>query len=238
MPAALPGYHLRRAGNLATHPADRGDQLGHGVLGGHRVIEHRRVQRPPCLPLQHPGLGDHRPHRVEDPVRALRCGKATPPVGQRGGVKPGVIQRQAAGDLPPDIAAHRLHRFPVGQIVQRLQHQHRRGHLTRQARPARRTREQIGEQLRREHLAAMLGQKREHAARRHQMPHQRRSVHQIRIDLASALHPAILAAKAPLDREDSPVIQGSPSEASPLTAEVGGWASGLGAGSLWRWLAR
>jgi hypothetical protein len=30
--------HLRCAGHLADHPADSGDQLGDGVLGGHRIV--------------------------------------------------------------------------------------------------------------------------------------------------------------------------------------------------------
>ena len=47
--------HLGRAGHLAAHPADRADQLGHRVLGGDRVIEHRGVQRPAGLTRQRPG---------------------------------------------------------------------------------------------------------------------------------------------------------------------------------------
>jgi hypothetical protein len=48
------GDHLRGAGHLPAHPADRGDQLGDGVLGDHGVIQHYRVQRTPTFPLTTP----------------------------------------------------------------------------------------------------------------------------------------------------------------------------------------
>jgi hypothetical protein len=41
--------HRPSLGNQATDPAHRGDQLGHCVLGGDRVVKDRRVQRPPRL---------------------------------------------------------------------------------------------------------------------------------------------------------------------------------------------
>ena len=91
-------------------------------------------------------------------------------------MKPLMIQGQPARDLPPQVAAHRRDRVPVGQVMQGLQHQHRRRDLTRQARPPRRSREQVREQLRPEHLTPVPRQEREHAARRNQMPHQRRRI--------------------------------------------------------------
>ena len=56
--SALRGHHLAGAGDLAADPADRGDQLGHGVLAGDRVIEDRGVQRPPRLAGQRTGRRD------------------------------------------------------------------------------------------------------------------------------------------------------------------------------------
>ena len=87
MGPALLGDHLGGAGHVAGDPADRGDQLGDGVLGGHRVIQHRGIQRPAGPAGQHPGLGHHRFDRVEDPVRAITTGQSTPPIGQRGRVE-------------------------------------------------------------------------------------------------------------------------------------------------------
>ena len=46
-------------GDLAGDPAYRSDQLGHGVLTGHRGVQHGRVQRPAGLSGHRPGLGDH-----------------------------------------------------------------------------------------------------------------------------------------------------------------------------------
>ena len=163
-------------GDLTADPADRRDQLRHRVLGSHRVIEHHRIQRPHRLATQHPGRSDHRPHRLKDPVRAIGGRQPPPPVRQRRRMEPLMIQRQPARDLPPQVAAHRRDRVPIRQIMKRLQHQHRRRDLTRQARPARHAREQVREQLRREHLTTVPGQKGENAAVGDQMPHQRRRV--------------------------------------------------------------
>ena len=72
----MPGAHrrdlLRRAGHLPRHPPDRRDQLGDGVLGGHRIGQDRGVHRPAPPALQDPGLLDHLPDRVVDPVRPRR----------------------------------------------------------------------------------------------------------------------------------------------------------------------
>ena len=60
MAGAALGDHLGCAGHLPAYPPDRPDQLGHRVLGGHRVIKHRGVQRAARFTRQHPGLGHHR----------------------------------------------------------------------------------------------------------------------------------------------------------------------------------
>ena len=62
---AAPGYH-------PPDPADRQNQLGDGVLGGHRVSQNRGIHRPPTPTSHHPGLCDHRAYRVVDPLRPLR----------------------------------------------------------------------------------------------------------------------------------------------------------------------
>ncbi len=172
MSGAAGGDHLRRARHLPTDPADRRDQLGDRVLGSHRVIKHRGVQRPPGPAPQRPGGGDDLPDRVEDPVRPARGGQPTAPVRQRRRVEALIGQRQPAGHLPPQITPQRLDRLPVRQPVQGLQHDHRSGHIRRHTRPTGRRAEQVREHHIREQLPAMLGQEREHAANRHQMPHQ------------------------------------------------------------------
>lgn len=42
----IPHHCVLAADNDHSNPADRGDQLGDGVLGGDGVVEDRRVQRP------------------------------------------------------------------------------------------------------------------------------------------------------------------------------------------------
>ena len=92
------GRHLDLAGrgNRGTNPADHRHQLGHRVLGGHRIIEQCRVQRPTGFALQHSGLRDHLADRVEDPLRPVRVPELVAPQRQHRGMEPLVTQRQPA----------------------------------------------------------------------------------------------------------------------------------------------
>ena len=74
---------VRCAGHLARHAPDRGDDLGDGVPGGDRVVEHRGVQRPAHPAFEHAGLGHHGPDRGEDPLRVARAGQTPAEVGQQ-----------------------------------------------------------------------------------------------------------------------------------------------------------
>ena len=56
------------SGDDPSHPADRRDQLGDGVLGGHGVVEERRVEGSAGLALEDPGGVDDGADRVEDPL--------------------------------------------------------------------------------------------------------------------------------------------------------------------------
>ena len=204
MGPALLGDHRVRAGHLAGHPPDRGDQLGDRVLGGHRVVEDRGIQRAAGLPGQHPGLGDHLLDRIEDPVRPIRAGQPAPPVGQRGRVKPRRGHRQPARRLPPQVERHRLDRLGIRQAVQGLQHQHRGHHLGRHRRPPTRL-EQIPEQLLREHRPTMSGQEREHPTHRQQMPGHRLHIQDLALRISPSLHPPILpASRDQLGSDTSP----------------------------------
>ena len=76
----------RRSASAATgtsrrSPADRGDQLGHGVLGGHRVVEDRGIRQGAALfSGQRTTLRDDGFDRLEDP--SGRCwGDPRPPTG-------------------------------------------------------------------------------------------------------------------------------------------------------------
>jgi hypothetical protein len=186
-----------RAGHLPPDPADRGDQLGDGVLGGDRIGQDRGVHRPPPPTSKHPGLLHHPPDRLVDPLRPRGAGQPLPPVGQRGRMKPPIVQGHPSGDLPAQITAGRLGSLGslgIRQVIQALQGQNggrdRRGQ--RRAAPTRG--EQVRELLVGEHLAAMGRQKPEHAPLRHQMPHQRLSIEQLPVGALHPLHAEILLA--------------------------------------------
>ena len=75
------GRHLHGGGlgHQPAHPTDGCHQLGHGVLGRHRVVEQCRVQRPAPAPRQHAGGADHLRHRLADalgPRAAIHAGVA------------------------------------------------------------------------------------------------------------------------------------------------------------------
>ena len=206
VPGAPGRDHLARPGNLPGHPPDRRDQLGNGVLGGHRVIKDRGIHRPAPPPGQHPGRLDHLPDRVVDPMRALGLGDPPPPVHQARRVEPLIEQRQPARHLPPQITAHRLGALPIRQPVQRLQRQNRRHPGRRQRRTTNRG-EQIRVGLVGEHLTTVRGQEREHAARRDQVPDHLAGVPQLPIRPLHALHPKIIPAPGPGTLADTPPVQ-------------------------------
>ena len=89
-PSSLPGCAPPRSAPPPRappgHPADRRDQLGDRVLGGHRIGHDRRVHRP-AAPLQDPGLPDHLLDRV-GPVWPPGPGQPLTPVHQSGRVEP------------------------------------------------------------------------------------------------------------------------------------------------------
>ena len=117
MGSAVFGDYLAGTGHLAAHSPDRADQLGHGVLGGHCVIEHRGIQRPPRLPRERPSLSHHSLDRLKDPVGPIRGRQPPPPVGQRRGMKRPRAHRHPARRLPPKVKHDRIHRLAIGQAV-------------------------------------------------------------------------------------------------------------------------
>jgi hypothetical protein len=208
--AALLGDHRRRARHLPAHPADRRDQLRDRVLGRDRVLQDRGVHRPPPASGQDPGLGDHPPDRLVDPLRPGRAGQPPPPVDQRGRVEPACVQRHPGGDLPAQVTAGRLSGLGIRQVMQRLQAQDRRGHRRRQRRPPSACGEQVGEVRIGKQLPPVLGQEREHALCRHQVPDQRRRVQQPSVCSLSPLHARILSTDTQQPRHHR-VVQWPPS---------------------------
>ena len=114
--------------------ADRGPQLGHGVLGGHRVIQRSGVQHPgPALhgarfAGHHLGVLEQapRPRRGSQPVALADQHRRMKRL--RPGVDPG-------RRLPPQIDLEPIRRLPIRQALMRLQHHDRGQHPRRHRRP-------------------------------------------------------------------------------------------------------
>ncbi len=190
-------------GHHSANPTDRPDQLGDRVLGRDGIVEHRRVQRPARPALEHPGLGDHLPHRIEDPLRTLRAPQPRPPIRQHRRMKPLVRHRQARGGLPRQIPPQRLRRLSIRKTLQGLEHHHRCHHIGRHRRSAPPRRKQILKQRVREQLMATISQEREQRTLRHQMPTQTRRVQELGVRIARTLHTPSLK-NPPPNREHQP----------------------------------
>jgi hypothetical protein len=106
----------------------------------------------------------------------------------------GAAHRQADRGLPPQVEGDRVHCLPalltanvpksvtvnsVRQAMQRLQHDDRGDHVRRHAGATPPGGKQVRKHLVRKQPPAMLGQKREHAAGRQQVPGQRLDVAQL-----------------------------------------------------------
>ena len=101
-------------GDDPAHPADGGDQLGDGVLGGHGVVQESGVEGPAGLALQDAGGVDDRAHGVEDPLGVLGRPQSSPPVGEDRVVEALVVEGQPTGHLPANAVTQRPGRVAIG----------------------------------------------------------------------------------------------------------------------------
>src|SRR5271165_3612882 len=105
--------------------ADRGTDHRHGVLRRHGIVERRRVQHP--LATHHAGFLRHVEHGVEDPVRVLRPTQPRPHVHQHRVDERRVLDVQTTRRvLPAHVEREPIHRLPVGETLDPLQHHHHR----------------------------------------------------------------------------------------------------------------
>jgi len=186
--ASQPGHGHVGAGDLPPHAADLRDELRDGVLTGDGVLKDRRVQRPTLPPRQRPRLRDDLGHGFEDTVRPLARGEAAAPVDQHRRVKRRLRQREPARRFPAQIKGDRLRCFPVGEVVQRLQHHDRRDHISRRRRAAKLGREQVLERVVREQIVPVLGEERKHRPDREQMPRQHLNIVNLTLTIIMTLH--------------------------------------------------
>ena len=180
-------HQRRRPRRQAAHtPYLRADHRDR-VLGRHRVIQHRGVQRPPRPVRQRPALSSHLAHRVEDPLRTPTGAQPLTPQRQHARIEAPIVDAEPRRGLPAHIAAQPLGRLAVRAPLQRLQHHHHRDHRTRHRRPAPRP-EQIPEQPVTKQPQPVLGQEPIHRPLTHQSPAQPQRVQQLPIRSLNALH--------------------------------------------------
>jgi len=157
-------------------------------LAGDGVLEDRRVQRPTLPPRQRPRLRDDLGHGFEDTVRPLARGEAFAPINQHRRMKRRLRQREPARCFPAQIKGDRLRCFPVGEVVQRLQHNDRRDHISRRRRAAKLGREQVLERVVREQIVPVLGEERIHRPDREKVPRQHLNIVNLTLTIIMTLH--------------------------------------------------
>jgi hypothetical protein len=175
------------AGHVPADPPDCRDQLRHGVLACHRVIQDRRIQCPARLARQRPGGRHHVGDGLEDAVRAAAYGQPPAPIRQRRMMNGLVRDREATGRFPAKIKGHSLGRFPVRETVQCLQHQDGRDDIGRDRGPAPPGRKQVFKRRHREQTRPVLGKKSEDAARRQQVTGQRLHIQRLPLPIIKTL---------------------------------------------------
>ncbi len=196
---------LGRAGNGAPDTADRRDELGDRVLGGHGVVEEGRVERAARPAFQDTGGRHHVAHGVENAFGPLRGAQARPPIGEHAVVEALVVEGQPAGHLPADAVPQSRGRLTVREPLESLEHHDRSHHVGRDRGPATPRREEVGEHLVGEQLLAVVGQERLDRSFWHQLAAQSRSVEKLTVGIALPLHLPILD-DSPTNREHRSVL--------------------------------
>ena len=184
--------HVFGSGNEPANPADGGDQLGHGVLGGNGVVEQRRVEGSFGLAFQHPGGIDDRTHRVEDPFGVFGLAQPGAPIGQDREVEPLVVERQPAGHLPADSVSQRPSGITVGESFEGLENHDRGHHVGRDRRATTTGGEQVLEHRIGKQIVTVIGQERLDTSLGNQLTTKGCGVEQLRVGFAVSLHPPIL----------------------------------------------
>lgn len=135
-----------------------------------------------------------------------------PALSQRRGMKPRIGDRQPARQLPTQIGRDRLGRFAIRQPFERLQHQHRRNHISRLRWAAATRREQIRERVIGEQASAVLGEERVHRIVGHEVRHHRCGVQQLDVRIRASLHPPVSSTPPKIASLAPTIVQQSPAE--------------------------
>jgi hypothetical protein len=181
-----------RARNDPANATDRADELGDRVLGRDGVVEQRRVERPTGLAHEDAGRLDHRAHRLEDPLGALRVAQPRSPVGEDRVVETRLIEGETTGHLPADPVGQGPGGVAIRKTLEGLQDHDRGDRVGRDRGAAALGKEQVFEHLVGKQFMTMIGQERLDASLRHELSTERRRVKQFTIGFAESLHVTIL----------------------------------------------
>ena len=182
----------RNSRDRGYDPADGRDDLGDGVLGGDRVVEDRRVERPAVLLGQHAGGLYYSPHGLEDPVGRLGVAKAASPIGEVREIEARVVEGEPTGDLPVDAGPQRSDGVPVGETFEGLEHHHRTDDIDRDRGTSSAGGEQVREVLVFEQLVAVIGEEGADGALLDEAPAERGCVEHLAVWVRFPLHKPIL----------------------------------------------
>jgi site-specific DNA recombinase len=128
-------HRHRTALQHSQYLADRRAQLGHRVLGRHRVIDRCGIQHP-HPPAHHPRLTSHDLGVVQEPLRPPRGPQPVALADQHRRMERLIANVDPGRGLPTQIALEPVARLAVGQTLMGLEHHHRRQHPRRHRRPA------------------------------------------------------------------------------------------------------
>ena len=186
--ARKPGNELCGSGDLAGDPTDLRNQLGHGVLAGDRIIKDRRIDRATPLSGQHTRLGDDFGHRIENAVRTFAGRETTAPIRQHRGMETCLGHREPTCGFPAQIKRDRVRGLPVREVMDRLQHHHRRDHIGRNRGPATTRRKQVGKRIIGKQHMPMTGQETKHRTLGKKMPRERLDIQKLTLTIITTLH--------------------------------------------------
>jgi hypothetical protein len=138
--------------------ADGRAQLGHRVLGGHRVIQRRGIQHPSPV-AQHARLSRHLLGVLEQPAAPLRGPQPVAHPHQHRRMERRITAVHTRRGLPAQVAFQAVHGLLIRQALMGLQQHHRGQHPGRHRRsPPRRLLVQVREIVIREQPATKIRQ--------------------------------------------------------------------------------
>ncbi len=113
--------YVGQSGNGSSHPADRCDYLGEGVLGGYCISQDGGVQRSFVLGADQSRHCHHFCNNVKDAIGRSRVGEPVSPQGEDIGRKSFIVEGNSKCHRPVEIGSHLFHGFSFRETLQDLE---------------------------------------------------------------------------------------------------------------------